>query len=232
MGYAAVYVLKTTVLSALVSALAWPATLLRLASVVDNRWAVGLDRAWKAGRLLGDTLLSQAQQGRPVTLVGYSLGARVIAYCLHTLAEAGEKGLGLIEDVFLFGAPVVFTPEEWLACRSVVAGKFVNAYSSNDWVLSFLFRASNVAIGAIAGLGPIPTSHGIENVDVSHLIQGHLEYRNKCPQLLRLVGFEVTSCVIDPEEEELSDEDVGDDSDYEDNDQGQYHPQVHEYNHL
>ena len=42
------------------------------------------------------------------------------------------------------GAPVVVVPERFALARSVVAGRFVNAYSTNDWVLSLNFRARSV----------------------------------------------------------------------------------------
>jgi pimeloyl-ACP methyl ester carboxylesterase len=77
--------------------------------------------------------MTQVQQGRPVTLVGYSLGARVIAYALLTLSK--NKAYGLVDSVYLAGAPVVFTADEWAQCAEVVENRFVNGYSSVDWVL-------------------------------------------------------------------------------------------------
>lgn len=44
----------------------------------------------------------------------------------------------------LLGTPVVIVPERWALARSVVAGRFVNAYSTNDWTLSLNFRARSV----------------------------------------------------------------------------------------
>lgn len=79
--------------------------LVKLGYLVDNPWSLGLDRAVKAGELLADALCSNVQNGRPVTLIGYSLGARAIFYCLVELARRGQ--FGVVENVYLFGAPVL-----------------------------------------------------------------------------------------------------------------------------
>ncbi len=34
----------------------------------------------------------------------------------------------------------------WAAARSAVSGRFVNAYSSNDWVLGVVFRYGNTTV--------------------------------------------------------------------------------------
>lgn len=65
------------------SAIAWPVGLLGLASVIDNPWGVCLRRSAQVGKQLAEVLLARNQGHRPVTLLGYSLGARVIYYCLR-----------------------------------------------------------------------------------------------------------------------------------------------------
>lgn len=69
----------------LVAAIAWPAWLLSAASVIDNPWGVCLRRSAQVGKQLAESLLSRNQGHRPVTLVGYSLGARVIFFCLKVI---------------------------------------------------------------------------------------------------------------------------------------------------
>ncbi|KAJ8443634.1 hypothetical protein Cgig2_019616 [Carnegiea gigantea] len=179
-----------TVLSTLITALAWPATLLAITDFIDSKWTIAIDRirglretvlkksekasgltrhsvcnifqnvaastdsmhalgaeisrSDKAGKLLAEVLLKGLQGNRPVTLVGYSLGARVIFKCLQHLANTEYKA-NLIERVVLLGAPVPIKAENWEAARKVVAGRFVNVFSQNDWVLGVAFRArSNV----------------------------------------------------------------------------------------
>lgn len=67
-------ILKHTLLSALLSALAWPMALTRLGYLIDNPWSIALDRAKLAGLVLADSLLMRSYLGfRPVTLVRPSL---------------------------------------------------------------------------------------------------------------------------------------------------------------
>lgn len=74
--------LKLTILSGLIAAIAWPASLLTLASVIDNPWGVCCRRSAQVGRTLAEVLISRRHGNRPVTLIGLSLGARVVFYCL------------------------------------------------------------------------------------------------------------------------------------------------------
>jgi hypothetical protein len=85
--------------------LTWPMWLVKLGYLVDNPWSMGLDRARKAGLILAEALCNNVQNNRPVTLVGFSLGAKAIFHCLVELAERGKYGL--VEDVYLFGAPIM-----------------------------------------------------------------------------------------------------------------------------
>lgn len=131
---------------------------------------------------------------RPVTLVGFSLGAQLIFKCLECLAEAEDGGTnkhklwisfvtmlifslncccytskaGIVERVVLLGAPVSINEQRWEDARNVchegilnvvltflldkryisiaiwlqlVAGRFINAYSTDDWTLGIVFRA-------------------------------------------------------------------------------------------
>ncbi|KAH1206363.1 hypothetical protein AAZX31_16G117200 [Glycine max] len=129
-----------TVLSSLLTALAWPAALLAATDFIDSKWTIAINRSNKAGKLLAEVLLRGYQGNRPVTLIGYSLGARVIFKCLQYLAKT-ENGAELVEKVVLLGAPIPIKDENWEAARKMVAGRFVNAYSRNDWMLGVAFRA-------------------------------------------------------------------------------------------
>lgn len=76
---------------------------------------------------------------RPVTLVGLSMGARLVFHCLLELHRLGARGV--VENVVLLGAPVSCRPERWAAARTVVAGRLINGYSVNDWTLGVVYRA-------------------------------------------------------------------------------------------
>lgn len=45
----------------------------------------------------------------------------------------------------------------------------------------------------VSGLAPVEGIHGLENIDVTKLVNGHMAYRAAMPKLLREVGWEVES---------------------------------------
>ncbi|XP_019054111.1 PREDICTED: transmembrane and coiled-coil domain-containing protein 4-like [Nelumbo nucifera] len=171
-----------TVLSSLLTALAWPATLLAATDFIDSKWTIAVDRSDKAGKLLAEVLAKGLQGNRPVTLIGFSLGARVVFKCLKYLARMEIEGGSVVERVVLLGAPVPIQDEYWETARRMVAGRFVNAYSTSDWMLGIAFRASLLTQG-LAGIQPVEVP-GIENVDVTELIEGHSSYLRMSQQIL------------------------------------------------
>ncbi|RDW93533.1 uncharacterized protein DSM5745_00855 [Aspergillus mulundensis] len=184
-------VLGSTILTALMASLQLPLVLTKLSYLIDNPWNVSLARATAAGLILADSLMDHNLGKRPVTLLGYSLGARVIFSCLKELAHKGAYGL--VQNVYLFGSPVVANKDEFIRARGVVSGRFVNGYASNDWILGYLFRATSGGIMRVAGLAPVEGIRGVENVDVTKLVNGHMDYRAAIPRLLKHVGWEVLS---------------------------------------
>ncbi|KAJ2877875.1 hypothetical protein IWW38_006464, partial [Coemansia aciculifera] len=109
--------LQHTVLPSLLGPLSIPMWLAKLGYVLDNPWSNGCELALKAGPVVADLLLQRVQGQRPVTLIGYSIGARLIFYALLELANM--NAYGLVEDVYLFGAPVIASEEEWRLAASV-----------------------------------------------------------------------------------------------------------------
>ncbi|KAK4042085.1 hypothetical protein C8A01DRAFT_33848 [Parachaetomium inaequale] len=184
-------VLGSTILITLMAALQVPVVLTKLSYLIDNPWAVSLDRATMAGLILADSLIDRNLGTRPVTLVGYSLGSRVIFSCLQELAKKGA--FGLVQNVYLFGSPIVVKKDEYVRARAVVSGRFVNGYNRNDWILGYLFRLTNGGIRRVAGLAAIEDVPGIENMDVSEFVVGHMDYRTAMPRLMRECGWMVES---------------------------------------
>ncbi|XP_040921184.1 transmembrane and coiled-coil domain-containing protein 4 [Toxotes jaculatrix] len=179
--------LKYTVLSGIVTALTWPASLLAAASVIDNPWCVCLNRSAEVGKHLAQVLRSRQQGKRPVSLIGFSLGARVIYYCLQELAN-DQGSEGVVEDVVLLGAPVDGSEKAWERMARVVAGKIVNGYCRGDWLLGFLYRSSAAQL-SVAGLQPINIQdQRIINVDLSSVVKGHLDYMRQMDTILVAVG--------------------------------------------
>ncbi|CAH2353101.1 probable lipase Mil1p [[Candida] railenensis] len=182
-------ILGATVLTALMAAIQLPMALSKLSYILDNPWNVSLDRAWKAGKILADTLIAGNCGVRPITLVGFSLGARLIYSCLIELAKRG--GYGLVENVIMLGSPITVKVDQMATARSVVSGKFINGYSRKDWILGYLFRATGGGIQTVAGLQEITNVQGIENVDCTDLVEGHMSYRKAIPKILKKLDWEV-----------------------------------------
>ncbi|XP_075407602.1 transmembrane and coiled-coil domain-containing protein 4 [Tenrec ecaudatus] len=180
--------LKYTVLSGIVAALTWPASLLSVANVIDNPWGVCLHRSAEVGKHLAHILLSRQQGRRPVTLIGFSLGARVIYFCLQEMAQERDCQ-GIIEDVVLLGAPVEGDAKHWEPFRKVVSGRIINGYCRGDWLLSFVYRTSSVQL-RVAGLQPVQLEdRRVENVDLSTVVSGHLDYAKQMDIILKSVGI-------------------------------------------
>uniref|UniRef100_F7C1M3 Transmembrane and coiled-coil domains 4 n=1 Tax=Ornithorhynchus anatinus TaxID=9258 RepID=F7C1M3_ORNAN len=182
--------LKYTVLSGIVTALTWPASLLTISNVIDNPWGVCLHRSAEVGKHLAQILLSRQQGRRPVTLIGFSLGARVIYFCLQEMAQ--EKDCqGIIEDIVLLGAPVEGEAKHWEPFTKVVAGKIINGYCRGDWLLSFVYRTSSVQFN-VAGLQPVDLNdRRMVNVDLSSVVSGHLDYMRQMDTILKAVGIQI-----------------------------------------
>ncbi|XP_074074353.1 transmembrane and coiled-coil domain-containing protein 4 [Macrotis lagotis] len=181
--------LKYTVLSGILTALTWPSSLLAVANVIDNPWGVCLRRSAEVGKHLAHVLLSRQQGRRPVTLIGFSLGARVIYFCLQEMARE-EDCQGIIEDIVLLGAPVEGEAKYWKPLKKVVSGRIINGYARGDWLLSFVYRTSSVQL-KVAGLQPVTLDdRKMVNVDLSSLVSGHLDYMKKMDTILKAVGIQ------------------------------------------
>ncbi|KAL9044185.1 MAG: hypothetical protein Q9214_002658 [Letrouitia sp. 1 TL-2023] len=180
--------IRHTIFGVLLAGL-WPLGLIKLASTLDNPFSVAKARSDKAGRVLAEALMQKAQGERPVTLVGYSLGARVIYQALLVLAE--QNAFGLVESVVLIGAPVPRDERAWRRIRAAVSGRVVNVFSADDYILGFLYRTSSLQFG-VAGLEAVESVDGVENFDAAGLLngKGHARYRYVIGQVLQKIAFE------------------------------------------
>ena len=131
---------------------------------------VSLDRAWKTGKILAETIISGNLGVRPITLVGFSLGSRLIYSCLIEMARRG--GYGLIENVIILGPQSLLTlikcqrQDRWLVEDSSTGIQRKTGY----W--GIFFRATGGGIRAVAGLSPLDNVHGVENIDCTDLVEG------------------------------------------------------------
>ncbi|KAK9098065.1 hypothetical protein Syun_025110 [Stephania yunnanensis] len=90
-----------------------------------------------------------------------AVGHAVQDWLTSKIAVAEALLAGLVERVVLLGAPLSIKNENWESARKMVAGRFVNAYSTSDWTLGIAFRASLLSQG-LAGIRHVDVP-GIEN---------------------------------------------------------------------
>lgn len=94
--------LQFTALAPIMLTVALPVVIVGVVTVLDNYWSMATAAADEAGELLADALLSGAHGSRPVVLVGYSVGGRVVASCLKALgkvANSREEDDDLAEEI-------------------------------------------------------------------------------------------------------------------------------------
>ena len=189
-------ILRNTVFATLMAGLHLPLGILKAASVVDNPFNVALARSDKAGAVLAQVLMAKAQGERPVSLVGFGLGARVVWECCKELAR--QNAFGLVGDVVFMGLPGpavgaegkdTSAEMEWRKVRSVVTGRVINCFSKQDWVLRYVYRL-RAGLGGIAGMEEV-LAPGVENEDVSDLVDSHASYGVMTGNILQRIGFEV-----------------------------------------
>jgi hypothetical protein len=197
-------ILKHTALSTIMSAIAWPYALVNAANMIDGTWTLAVERSDEAGRELARSLLFSRAGHRPVTLIGFSFGARAIYACLKELAHCQEiweknnsdgadninrcdkhhgsnlytrmrEPASIVEDVILMGLPNHLSLSSWSACRQIVAGRLVHCFSQKDLILSLMFQFKRLGLKPVCGTCPVNVS-GVENIDVSDLVSAHQDY--------------------------------------------------------
>ncbi len=156
------------------------------AELVKNPWHVARYKAEETGVLLADLI---ARTDQEFILMGHSLGARVIHYCLSALKTKNERKW--IQDVYLLGGAVNNTFEEesdedganWFGIDNAVKGQVHNYHSDNDAVLKYLYNASQLFQGSAIGRNVIDAPW-VENHDVTELIDGHTSYKNNLSEII------------------------------------------------
>lgn len=166
---------------------AWPDALMRCSKIVDNAWVMGFTKCPKLQQLLTDIIGGHVMGERGISLIGYGLGARAIYLCLAFLAE--RRMYGLVDTVVLMGAPIPGDAGTWSALKSVVSGRLVNVYSPTDYMLAFASRQMATQFG-VAGLDQIQGVGGVENHDVSDILDAHFRYPALVSTILKRVLWE------------------------------------------
>ncbi len=156
--------------------------------IASNPWSIARVKAAQTGTILADLI---ARTDRRYILVGHSLGARVIYFCLNALNQAKEEKGIFVEEAHLFGGAVdahasnsedvrveaeqADETVDWSAVSQAVNGGIWNYYSENDDVLKYLYAAGELFHGKPVGRNPI-YSPKVHNVDVSGNVGGHSQY--------------------------------------------------------
>eukprot|EP00358_Blepharisma_japonicum_P000668 CAMPEP_0202952204 /NCGR_PEP_ID=MMETSP1395-20130829/36766_1 /ASSEMBLY_ACC=CAM_ASM_000871 /TAXON_ID=5961 /ORGANISM="Blepharisma japonicum, Strain Stock R1072" /LENGTH=116 /DNA_ID=CAMNT_0049661699 /DNA_START=2036 /DNA_END=2383 /DNA_ORIENTATION=- len=109
-----------------------------------------------------------------ISLIGYSLGGRIIHYCLMELLKI-DPNCDRIHDIYLLAAATPNDKESFEKCRPLVKGRFVNAYSHKDMTLGVAYTLATFQNPV--GLGVLEVE-GVENIDVTKVSPHHLDYRN------------------------------------------------------
>lgn len=80
-------ILQYTAMAALSAALTIPSALVGLTAMIDEDWTLICERSDEAGIELARSLLNRKNGHRPISLVGFSFGARIIFSCLKEIAR-------------------------------------------------------------------------------------------------------------------------------------------------
>ncbi|KAF2069519.1 hypothetical protein CYY_009166 [Polysphondylium violaceum] len=127
------------------------ASILDASSIISTSWGKVKDKAQKAGKLLAHEIIASRFGSRPITLVGVSMGARLIYFCLLELVE--KKAIGFIENVLFIGAPIPSNElEKWKSIRKLVSGRIVNCFSPSDLLLHYLYDSNNLTDDGISNI--------------------------------------------------------------------------------
>ncbi|SFB86690.1 Protein of unknown function [Marinospirillum celere] len=154
----------------------------RLVRLAINPWHTAMLNAQLAGQKLAVQI---REQGVPVTLIGHSLGARVVFSAL--LALAAQPKPWVDHAVLLGGAVGRSKEKKWCKAASAVQGQLHNCYSDKDYILKHLYQWVNLGMSRPAGLGEAvgPTV----NHDFSDLVEGHTRWIANLPEVLNRIGL-------------------------------------------
>lgn len=91
------------------------------------------------------------------------------------MSLAERRAFGLVESVVLMGTPAPSDAADWRAMRSVVSRRLAIVFSENDYILAFLSRTSAIQF-RVAGIQEVEDVKGVENVNATSIVSGHLRY--------------------------------------------------------
>lgn len=161
-----------------------PWSLLMDAGIVGATEAAQFKRMERRAEQVGKALpeqLAPIARGRPVNLIGHSLGARVVHYALGH----GDLSRVTVSDVVLLAGAADLNAANWHECVARIEGRLVNAYSRSDKVLKI-----TPDLRKRVGMRPMPNRdlNGVSRVENHHCKGvGHVQFWTRLPELLPTV---------------------------------------------
>jgi pimeloyl-ACP methyl ester carboxylesterase len=166
---------KRQVLGPIEALLAGKKPAMPLAGIVveaPSKWIAAKQRATETGIALAEALAVSGSDEKYI-LLGFSLGARVMATAALKLAELGV--IDKLESVHLVGG-ALNQSEAWLPIADATEQGVWNYFSRNDSVLSMLYRTAEVGAVPVGLSGFKLDSVKIHDVDVSDAVFTHRGY--------------------------------------------------------
>ncbi len=160
-----------------------------------THWDLARSAAQSAGRDHLSKLVDTLPEKR-VTLLGHSLGARVVFHALLARsAQPSRSRDAIVTNAVLTGAAVRRNQEDWDCVAAAVEGRIINIFNENDMVLKYLFGIAKLKSGSACGRKPIEfRSPKISNFCVTDEfaragLKGFLDsHQGHWPLLLRTIG--------------------------------------------
>jgi pimeloyl-ACP methyl ester carboxylesterase len=136
------------------------------------KWIIAKDRATATGLALAEAIKNSAPEDT-FTLMGFSLGARVMATAAKALAD--QEIFDKLESVHLIGAAINRSPS-WQPITEAVSVGLWNYFSRNDSVLSMLYRTAEVGAEPAGLSGLKLEGDKVHDVDVTSEVFSHRGY--------------------------------------------------------
>lgn len=145
-------------------------------------WDKHKHRAKRVGKYYLERIVSDQVKESSVSLIGHSLGVRVIFFGTQNWSHRSSHTL---QNVFLLGGALPKN-RDWERVASRLNGRLFNVYNSHDPVLNGLYRFTSLGLNP-CGLKPIEKYHPkINNLDATSLVgksHGLEEYLSALPKL-------------------------------------------------
>lgn len=163
-------------------------------SVLELKWNKALLESSNSGNTLAShiNIIMAFNKRVNISLYGHSLGARLIYNTLQALYDSDNY----VKNVYLFGGAVSRNHiERWIKATKAVNGKIYNFYNQNDETLRKYYVLSTLLDSEPIGLFPIKNigifKHDLEkiiNIDTTAFVEGHTDYKEKLPRLLKIIS--------------------------------------------